>query len=129
MQPNNLEEIKNNLKKIIFKPFSVVLNGVGVFPNENHIRVIWVGLKPEEPVLELQKEIDDNLKKLFKKEKNFKSHLTLARVKYIDDKESFINKLKKIKTENKKIDINNFKLIKSTLTKDGPIYEDLGIFD
>ena len=128
VQPNNLGEIKNNLKKIIFKPFSVVLNGIGVFPNKNNIRVIWVGLKPEEPVLELQKNIDENLKKSFKKEKNFKPHLTLARVKYIDDKEKFINKLKKIKIENKKIDMDNFKLVKSILTPKGPVYEDLEVF-
>lgn len=128
VQPNNLEEIKNNLKKIIFKAFSVVLNGVGVFPNENHILVIWVGLKPEELVLELQKDIDENLKKLFKKEKNFKPHLTLARVKYIDDKESFIDKLKKIKVENKNIRVDSFKLIKSSLTRQRPIYEVIDTF-
>ncbi|MDP6648237.1 MAG: RNA 2',3'-cyclic phosphodiesterase [Candidatus Woesearchaeota archaeon] len=129
VQPNNLEEIKNNLKKITFEPFSVVLNGVGIFPNDKHIRVVWVGLKPEGPVLELQKEIDENLKKLFKKEKNFKPHLTLARVKFIEDKKQFVDKLKKIKVENKNIDIKNFRLIKSTLTESGPIYEDLEMFE
>ena len=122
VQPNIVEEIKNNLGKIKFEPFSVVLDNIGVFPNESYIRVIWIGLEPEEPILELQKDIDENLKKLFKKEKDFKSHLTLARVKYIEDKNNFINKLKTINIENKKIDINCFKLIKSTLTSEGHIY-------
>jgi len=128
VQPNNLDEIKNNLTKITFKSFSVVLDNIGVFPSESYIRVVWVGLKPEEPVLELQKNIDENLKKLFKKEKDFKAHLTLARVKYIEDKNNFINKLKNIKIENKKFNVNNFKLIKSTLTPQGPVYEDLQVF-
>jgi len=128
VQPEIIEEIKNNLKKIVFKPFSVVLNSVGVFPNENYIRVIWVGLKPEEPVLNLQKGIDEKLKKLFKRERDFKPHLTLARVKYIENKEDFISKIKSIKIENKNISVDSFKLVKSSLTMQSPIYEDIDIF-
>ena len=128
VQPDKVEHIKEDLKKIKFEKFSAYLDSVGVFPSESYIRVIWIGLKPEEPVLELQKTIDENLRKSFKKEKNFKPHLTLARVKYIDDKENFINKLKKIKIENKKIDVNNLKLVKSILTPKGPVYEDLEVF-
>ena len=128
VQKDKTEIIMELLKKITFDSFSVHLDSIGVFPSESYIRVIWIGLKPEEPVLELQKTIDENLKKSFKKEENFRPHLTLARVKYIDDKENFINKLKKIKIENKKIDVNNFKLVKSTLTLEGPVYEDLETF-
>ncbi len=128
VQPNKLDDIKNNLKKITFKPFSVVLDTIGVFPSEDYIRVVWVGLKPEEPVLELQKNVDEALKKLFKKEKGFKPHLTIARVKYIEDKKQFVDKLKQIKVDNKKIEVNNFKLVKSTLTTKGPVYEDFEVF-
>ena len=129
VQPNKLGDIKDDLKQITFKPFSVVLDTIGVFPSEDYIRVVWVGLKPEEPVLELQKNIDENLKKLFKKEKDFKPHLTIARVKYIEDESSFISKLKSIKIESKKIEVNNFKLVKSTLTPKGPVYEAIGVFE
>jgi 2'-5' RNA ligase len=128
VQPNIAEEIKGSLKKITFNPFSVVLDNLDIFPNDSYIRVIWVGLKPEQPILELQKSIDGSLKKLFKKEKNFKAHVTLARVKYIENKDNFINKLKTIKVENKKIEISNFKLIKSTLTPKGPVYEGFEVF-
>jgi len=128
VQPNNLEIIKENLKKITFIKFSVNLDNIGVFPSESYIRVIWVGLKPEEPILELQRNIDETLKKLFSEEKNFKTHITLARVKHIENKEIFINKLKNMEIENIKFDINDFKLVKSTLTPKGPIYEDLEVF-
>jgi RNA 2',3'-cyclic 3'-phosphodiesterase len=128
LQPNVGEEIKGSLKRVVFKPFSVILSSFGVFPSESSISVIWIGLKPEEPILELQKNIDENLKKLFKKEKNFKSHITIARVKFVDNKEKFIDKLKNIKIKNKKIDVKNFKLMKSTLTPQGPIYEDIETF-
>ena len=128
VQPHKITQIKEDLKKIEVGKFSVYLDKISVFPSKSYIRVIWVGLEPEDKILELQEDIDENLKKLFKKEKNFKPHLTLARVKFIEDKKKFIDKFKKIKVENKKIGINNFKLIKSTLTKEGPIYEDLEIF-
>jgi 2'-5' RNA ligase len=129
VQPNNVERMIECLKKIKFKPFSVFLDSIGIFPSESYIRVVWVGLKPEDEILELQNEIDESLKELFKKEKDFKAHITLARVKYVEDKKSFIQQLKNIKIENKKIQINSFKLIRSTLTPKGPIYEDLAIFN
>ena len=128
VQPDSLETIKKELKKIKFNKFSVQLDNIGVFPDEDYIRVVWIGLKPENVILDLQKNIDEVLSKLFKKEKGFKSHLTLTRVKYIGNKENFINKLKNIKIENKRFEVSNFKLIKSTLTGKGPVYEDVGIF-
>ena len=129
VQPNNAEKVADILKKIKFKHFSVHLDSIGIFPTENYIRVVWVGLKPEDKVLELQKNIDDLLRELFKREMEFKAHITLARVKYPEDKKSFVEQLKKIKVEGKKIEIKNFRLIKSTLMPKGPVYEDLYIFN
>lgn len=129
VQPDKVETIISNLKIIKFQKFSAFLDSIGIFPSENYIRVVWVGVKPEERFLELQKNIDESLKLLFKKEKDFKAHITLARVKYLEDKKQFLEQLNKIKIENKKIGIKNFRLIKSTLTPKGPIYEDLGVFD
>jgi len=125
VQPNKLDLVNNELIKIKFKPFSCSLDSIGVFPDENYIRVVWVGLSPENNIIELQKNIDECLKNLFKKEKNYKPHITLARVKFIDDKKRFIDELKKIQVEDGEIDINNFKLIKSTLEQTGPVYENL----
>jgi 2'-5' RNA ligase len=129
VQPNNAEKATDILKKIKFKHFSVHLNSIGIFPTENYIRVVWVGLKPEDKVLELQKNIDESLKELFKKEREFKAHITLARVKYPEDKKIFVEQIKNIKVENKKIDINNFRLVKSTLSPKGHVYEDLHVFN
>ncbi|MEK6949470.1 MAG: RNA 2',3'-cyclic phosphodiesterase [Nanoarchaeota archaeon] len=128
LQPHNAENLRNILKEVAFEPFSVNLDVIGVFPSENYIRVVWVGLKPEDKIMELQKNIDKKLEGMFKKEKGFKAHLTLARVKHIEDKVTFISKLKNIKIDNKKISISNFKLIKSTLTPEGPIYEAIESF-
>ena len=123
VQPNTADKIKDELRKIRFGPFNVYLSSIGVFPNENCIRVVWVGLEPEDKVIGLQMRIDENLEKLFKKEKDFKAHITLGRVKYARGKELFFSKLKGIKVEKKKFIVDKFKLMKSTLTAHGPVYE------
>ena len=129
VQPDKVETITDILKNVKFEPFSVFLGSIGIFPTENYIRVVWIGINPEEKILELQKQIDESLRPLFKKEKDFKVHITLARVKYPEDKKQFLEELKKIKIESKKIEINDFRLIKSTLTPKGPVYEDLAVFN
>lgn len=129
VQPNGVDEIKGILKNIKHSGFSVSLGTIGVFPSEGYVRVVWVGIKPEDDILGLQENIDESLRELFKKEKSFRAHITLARVKFVEDEKSFAKNLKKIKVENKKIEIKDFRLIKSTLTPKGPIYEDLGVFD
>jgi len=121
--------IKEKLKQVKFSPFSLTLDKIGIFPNENFIRVIWVSIKQSDEVMKLQKEIESVLEEFnFKKEFEFQPHITLARAKKIDDKEKFIKNIESIKVEEKKIMINEFKLVKSTLTQKGPVYEDIAVF-
>ena len=123
-----VEEIKEALKQIKLKPFKAKLTGMGVFPNPNYIRVVWIGVSPNE-FIELQKQVNIALERVgFKKDKRFHPHLTLARIKFVKDKESFKSVLRDIKVEKKEFEINEFKLIKSTLTREGPVYEDLEVF-
>ena len=128
VQPHISDKLVESLKKVEFQPFEAHLDFIGTFPTENYIRVIWVGLRPEDKIFVLQEKIDESLKDLFKKEKDFKAHITLARVKYLENKKQFLEQLRKIKIENKKTEVKDFKLIKSTLTPKGPIYEDLAVF-
>ncbi len=126
----NIEKIKEQLKKIEFENFKINLDDIGVFPNENYIRVVWLGIKQKEKVIELQQKIDSCLESLFEKDIRFHPHITLARVKFVKDKTNFIGSLKKIKIDkNKKIIVKGFKLIKSALTPEGPVYDDLEVFD
>lgn len=128
VQPNDADKVADILKKTKFQSFSVHLGSIGIFPTENYIRVVWVGLTSEENMLELQKSIDESLKGMFKKEKDFKAHITLARVKHPEDKKAFLEQLKNIKVESKKVEIKNFRLVRSTLTPKGPVYDDLAVF-
>ena len=115
------EEAKKNLKKIKFKSFDAKLGFLGVF-SEDAVRIVWIWL---ENCDELQKEIDEKLKDVFPKEKRFMSHLTIARVKNVEHKERFLKQLRNIRVNPITFKVRGFSLKQSTLTKDGPVYEDL----
>ncbi len=126
--PAKAEEVKKKLGRCRFKKIAAALGGIGVFPSESRIRVVWAGVQPEEEILKLQKEVDEALQKDFSKEKSFKAHITLARVKYVKDKKEFIQLLKNTAVEKMKFEVNDFKLKRSILTEEGPVYEDLGTY-
>ena len=128
VEENKADKIKELLRKIRFEQFNIYSSNIGFFPNENYIRVVWIGLEPRDRIIELQKKIDNELLKLFPKEKKFEPHITLARIKYIKDKGKFKELVKNIKVEKIEFKVDNFKLMKSTLTKQGPIYEVIETF-
>jgi len=121
---NLLKDVKERLNKIKFKSFKVKLDKIGIFPNENYIRVVWIGLNPKEQVIRLQQLIDSELLDLFGKDQEFSAHLTLGRVKFIKDKKEFLERLK-IEIEEKEFVVEEFKLMKSKLSKDGPAYSEI----
>lgn len=118
---DKLEKLKKELAKIKLKKFNVVLDEFGVFPDENLIRVIWIGLKSDE-IFNLQKKIDEDLLESFSSDQKFTSHITLGRVKAVKDKEKFKEFLSKLKIDKIKFSVDSFKLYRSELSKDGPKY-------
>ena len=79
------EKVKDVLRTITFSQFDLSLKGVGGFPNLKNPRVIWIGAdkKGAEKLIELAKEIEMKLTPLgFEKDKKFKPHLTILRVKH-----------------------------------------------
>ncbi|HIE41289.1 MAG TPA: RNA 2',3'-cyclic phosphodiesterase [Candidatus Aenigmarchaeota archaeon] len=126
---NQIEKIKYNLKEIKFNKFCVKLTGIGFFPNKNFIRVVWVSVgEGKEEIKKLQKMIDEKLLRLkFNKEKIFEPHLTIARIKFLKNKE-FLKELEKIKF-NYTLEVESFELMHSILQKKGPIYKKIESFD
>ena len=123
----DVEKVKTVLKKIKFEAFDLELTDLGVFPDGEYVQVIWVGVKSE-GLIKLQKEIDETLSSLFEKESRFSAHITLGRVKFVTDKKLLLDRIKNSKVEPEKFKVNEFKLIKSVLEKEGPVYEDLVVF-
>ncbi|MBU0627728.1 MAG: RNA 2',3'-cyclic phosphodiesterase [Nanoarchaeota archaeon] len=126
---DKVDLIKQKLSSVKFNQFQLTTSSIGVFPYEEFIKVIWLGVKPDEQVKELQNNIENELKEFnFKKDFDFHPHITLARVKFVKDKSGLNKNLKDIKIEPKTITVDNFRLVKSTLTQEGPVYEDVEIF-
>ena len=123
---NQCSQIIEILKTVKFKSFSLELTSLGVFPNENYIRVLWVGVKGEEVNL-LQQQIDSKLSDIFGKDLRFHAHITLGRVKFVKSKAE-MKELLKTNVPNAKFEVKEFKLIKSELTPKGPEYKDIGVF-
>ncbi|MBW2973359.1 RNA 2',3'-cyclic phosphodiesterase [Candidatus Woesearchaeota archaeon] len=125
---NKVDKIKALLSNVDFTKFTAKTAELGVFPDEKMVRVVWIGLEPKDIIIGLQQEIESALMDLFPKDKRFHPHLTLARVKFVKDKKNFMEKLKKISVKEIEFPVNSFKLIKSTLTREGAVYEDVAEF-
>lgn len=128
-EAKNSEEITNILETLEFEKFLLISNKIGFFPNENYISVMWLGFKEDEKLIELQKQIDEALSSHFKKGKDFVTHATIARVKHIlfENKEKLVS-LKNRELKSFKFEISSFKLMKSTPTPQGPVYETIKEF-
>ena len=124
---DEVEKIKKALSKIKFKKFNLTLDGTGVFPNENFIRVAWVGIKENKELMQLSKDIKEALPE-YKEDYPFSAHLTLARVKFVEDKTEFFNKVKNLKIKPLTFEVKDFRLYSSKLSPKGPTYDVLAIF-
>ncbi len=134
ISPEQLELIKSGLKEIInqHNPFLIKLSSdIGVFPSYKMPRIIWVGIK----------EGANELKKLYnsieiilynngfpKENKVFSGHITIGRVKYIKDKNNFINLLKNTYIECLSQEAKSIELMESKLAPNGPIYNIINRF-
>ena len=110
------------ISSIKFSPFHLACRGLGVFPSEKSIRVLWAGI--ESPgLLELCLKLEPRLTELGFEKERFTPHLTIARAK---GKANVTEILAKYGGEFfGECAVNSFSLRKSTLTPDGPIYEDV----
>ena len=117
---NLLKEALRNVKE---KKFRVGLGKLGYYPGENRINVLWISLKPEKEIMNLHGEIELKFGSLFEKDERFSVHLTLGRVKLIKKKDEFLSKLKDVEVKWDSFLVDQFVLVRSVLSKDGPKYD------
>ena len=122
------ESVKSILKEISTRhnPFITKLSStIGTFPTYKMPRIIWVGIKEGANQLnELYNSVEAMLyKEGFPKEnKEFSSHITIGRVKFIRDKDNFIQILKRIRINNLSQEVRSIDLMESKLTPNGAVY-------
>jgi len=121
------EKVKDLLRTITFSQFNLSLKEVGGFPNLKNPRIIWIGTdkKGAEKLIKITNEIEMKLTSLgFEKNKKFKPHLTIFRVKHkIDDISLQMKEYEAIEFGTQII--TKIKLKRSILSPKGPEYSDL----
>lgn len=118
-----ISRIQEALDNIEQEAFKMKIEGLGAFPSEDYIRVVWAGVKSHQ-VFDLQKQAglhdvsSDN-------RHEFKPHITLIRVEDISGKKK--SKLQRIINEHGsekfgEITVSQVKLFESEMTADGSKY-------
>ena len=115
-----INDVKKRLSFIKHPPFKLTLKDIGVF-SQKFIKIIWV--KVSEVPLQLL--IDNCLNEIFELENRFMGHITIARVKSLADKSSFLQLINKTRVNEISFMIRDFYLKESILTKERPIYKDI----
>lgn len=130
----NIDEAKmvNSISKIVeenissMKPVTFSCEGIGCFPQWQRPKVIWAGLRGEkEGLIGLQKNLEVAFEKLDfpKEDRDFKMHLTLARIKSLPKERGWLKNLEVASAQKfGEIVVDHVTLYKSQLTKEGPVY-------
>jgi 2'-5' RNA ligase len=107
--------------------------GLGAFPNNNRVQIVWVGLTGElDKLQKLQQRIDKELQPLgFAPERRaFSPHLTIARIRDRATSNDRQDMGRLVENTSYKSDLDfsvkSVDLMKSQLTREGPIYSKLG---
>lgn len=110
------------------KPFEVELKGVGAFPRARDPRVVWIGVRDPRPMVELALRTRESLaaRGFPGDDKDFRAHLTLARVKSERNVEELVRFLARHgNDELPTIQVRETRLYKSVLSPTGPTYDTL----
>jgi len=125
------QEIPDIVKKIkeevgIFAPFSLNLAGVGAFPREGKVKVVWAGVgRGRQEMQKLQPLVLKGLEKagIDIGENRFHPHLTLGRVKNKSNTRPLRLLMEKERGfSSSDFSVSSIQLMKSQLTPEGPIY-------
>lgn len=133
-----LGEIENKYHDKIFEAMNNVaedarslnlsLTGLGMFPDENHPTVIWVGIGGEvEELRQMAEKCDYYLTEIgFEiKKRHFRPHITIGRIKKIANKNLFISELKDVEINQTVFKVDKLNVVKSDLKPTGAIYTNL----
>ena len=124
---NLVDSLDNAIKEAVrgIKPYPLLLRKTGVFPNQQYLKVIWIGIEDGQTTGIIAKKLDEELSKLgFPREaKQFTPHLTIGRVKTARQKQQLLQVIERYRdTLFGEYTVTSVLLKKSELTPKGPIY-------
>lgn len=107
-------------------PFHAEFGGLGAFPSEDYIRVVWLGVREGgEAMTRLHEAVEERTVELgFDPERHeFTPHVTLARMNHAGGKEHVQEVLRTEDPAVGSMEVEEVRLTKSELTEEGPRYE------
>jgi RNA 2',3'-cyclic 3'-phosphodiesterase len=126
-QIEGLKQVIDNSCKGLHS-FAIAIEGVGIFKNKQQPKVIWLGIKTLEVLVELYINLHKGLQSLnfVLENRLFEPHLTLGRIKIITQKEKLNELLEQYKSKQiAQVVINEVILFESILSPQGPTYKKL----
>ena len=135
IKPDELKNIFSALETAAKQtmPFTVFSGGIGVFGSCYQPRVLWLGITPPSPLLELNRNIEKAFIPLgiLRDRQNFVPHISLGRMKSIKDKQAFLSLIESTPPINKpaSFTVSSISLFESILLKEGPEYIELQKFN
>lgn len=126
---DDVDKIKDATEDVAksFSPFNIRIDKIGCFKGKESYRILWVGIDNDKELKILHDKIEDNLLKIgFKKDdRNFKTHITIARDISLNIDVNKINKIFQLKSDS--FMVSNIYLMESKLENNKRIYTN--IFD
>lgn len=128
VEPDPLNALRDRLRAVYsgLEPFTLRVEGAGVFPNRRRPSVVWAGTVPAEgPLAEIQTAAEDAARAIGLAAENrpFRPHLTLARIR---DARAGAALLARLESERAfrggEFVVDAVSLFSSELTRQGPVY-------
>lgn len=112
----------------LIQPFSISFTNLGIFPNPNKPRILWIGINSPAILKELQSKIEllAFSQGIQKEQRAFSPHITLGRISDRNSRlntDNLIQEISSIDVSNlANVNISALKIFISDLKPDGPIY-------
>lgn len=131
--PEQVEQVKSELSVLInqLQPITIVPEGLGYFKSRGMPRVLYINITGSNKLKLVADLIEEKLIPFgFKTERRaFKPHLTLARIKFIRNREAFYAAFKAYENIiHHPVEINEIIYFESILGSEGPVYNNLSSF-
>lgn len=108
------------------RPFEMALKDIGIFGSSYNPRVIWFGMQNSHEIERLANDTLDAAEEIGwpRDRQNFRPHVTVGRIKIINDKHFFRQTISRFKDVNlQTVPVDRFYLIESRLRPQGPVYD------
>ena len=133
---HDLEALSTALERAIeeagTESFEAALGGVGAFPSEEYIRVVWAGVEAGATEMsELHRYVEREATALgYDEERHeFTPHVTLARMEHAAEKATVQRFLDEATSDVGPVRVEELRLKESVLTNDGPAYRTVERFE